>query len=78
MVNIIKQGSYINPDRPGKHHQTPILLAGKDGDERVVKLLLGRKDVRPYMLDDDGLTPLPWPARNGHGGVVKLLLGRES
>ena len=43
----------------------------------MVKLLLGRKDVRLGRPDNGGQTPLLQAARYGHDGAVKLLLDQE-
>ena len=43
----------------------------------MVKLLLGRGDLDPDELDEDGRTPLLWAARNRHDKVVKISLGRD-
>jgi len=41
-----------------------------------VRLLLGREDVDPDMLDRFGQAPILRAAKHGHEAVVKLLLGR--
>jgi len=47
-------------------------------DGRVVKLLLGRKDINPNTADTEfSQTPLGWAALRGNEGVVKLLLERD-
>ena len=55
----------------------PLAWAARNGHEGVVKILLGRGEINPDKLDDDGRTPLSHAARNGHEGVVKILLERE-
>ena len=54
---------------------TPLVWAAKNGNEGVVKILLGRDDVKPDNPDIGGQTPLWWATKNGYKGVVKLLLG---
>ena len=56
---------------------TPLVWAAKNGHEGVVKILLGRGDVKPDKPDESYRTPLLWAAENGHEGVVKMLLGRD-
>jgi len=69
---------YVNPDaRDGWDGRTPLSWAAGNGHEGVVKLLLGRKDVKPDSSDKSGRTPLLWAAENGQEGIVKLLVGRK-
>ena len=56
---------------------TPLMWAALNGQEEVVKILLGRNDVNPDKPDFHGQTPLWGAAWNGHEGVVKVLLGRD-
>ena len=49
VVNIVRGRRYVNPNKPDKYGQTAILLAAEEGHEGVVKLLLGRKDVKPIV-----------------------------
>ena len=49
VVNIFRGRRYVNPNKPDKYGQTAILLAAEEGHEGVVKLLLGRKDVKPIV-----------------------------
>jgi len=53
------------------------LHADREGNERIVKILLGREVVNPDRPDERGQTPLSFAACSGHDGVVKILLGRE-
>jgi len=46
------------------------------GQEGVVRLLLGHRDVNPNYSDDNDRTPLWYASANGHAGVVKQLLER--
>ena len=58
--------------------RTPLLWAADKGHERIVELLLERKDINPHTADSKyGRTPLVWAAAGGHSGIVKLLLERE-
>ena len=54
-----------------EHHSHGPPIMAMNG---VVKLLLGRRDINPDFLDNDGRTPLSCAARLGHNEVVKLLL----
>jgi len=74
VVDIVRRRRYVNPNKPDKYGQTPILLAAEEGHEGVVQLLLGRKDVDPDAADGYGRTPLLWASGKGREGVVKLLL----
>jgi len=56
---------------------TPLAWAAHNGHEKVVEILLRRKEVNPDEPDSLGQTPLSHAAWTGHEGVVKLLLGRE-
>jgi len=38
-----------------------------------VKILLGRSNVNPDILDNLGWTPLWWATNNGHSRVIVLL-----
>ena len=57
--------------------RTPLCWAAKNGNEGVVKTLLGRDGASPDKPDNHSWTPLRWAAYNGHEGVVKILLGRD-
>jgi len=56
---------------------TPLSWAARNGHEEVVKVLLGREEVKPDKADRVGQTPLWEAAAKGHEGVVKILLARE-
>ena len=56
---------------------TPLLLASREGHEKVVKLLLSQDDIGVNSQDWNGITPLLYAAKNGHEGVVKLLLSQD-
>ena len=49
-----------------------------NGHEGVVKLLLGRDDVNPDKLDNQGQTALSCAAKNGYTGVIALLQPQAS
>jgi len=53
------------------------LLAAEEGHEGVVRLLLGRKDLKPDMADAYGRTPLLCASAIWREEVVKLLVERE-
>ena len=67
---------YVNPNKPDRHGQTPILLAAEEGHEGVVKLLLRRKDVNLHTPGGYGVTLLMCAAHSGRDGIMKLLLER--
>ena len=77
LLSKVRGRRYIGPNWQDKCGQTPILLAAERGHEGVVKLLLGRKDVKSETPDNGGRTPLCWAARNGREGVVRILLEQE-
>jgi len=56
---------------------TPLVWATWNGHEEVVKLLLGRGDVKPNRRCVGDRTPLLCAAWRGHEGVVKMLLDLE-
>ena len=56
---------------------TELLGASYEGDEGVVKLLLGLENVEVNYKDKNGRTPLSWAAWQGHEAVVKLLVARD-
>jgi len=56
---------------------TPLIWAACNGHEKVVEILLGRRDINPDKSDNVGQTPLCRAARNGHEEVVKMLLRRD-
>jgi len=58
--------------------RTPLIWAGANGNENVVKLLLAQKGINPNLADkNSGQTSLSWAARNGHESVVGLFLARD-
>jgi len=56
---------------------TPLVWAALKGHERVVEILLKRRDGDPDKPGRFGQTPLWFATRNGHEGVVKMLLERD-
>ena len=55
----------------------PLAWAAQNGHERVVEILLRRREIKPDKPDKQGRTPHVQAAWNGHEGVMKILLGRE-
>ena len=49
----------------------------KEGCERVVMMLLERRDVNPDSTDKSGRTPLSWAAGGGLEKIVRILLERN-
>jgi len=56
---------------------TPFIWAARRGHERVVRILLGRGDIKPDVPDESGRTPLSLSAGYGYEGVVRALLERD-
>jgi len=77
VVNIVRGRRCVNPNKPDKYGQTPILLAAGEGHEGVVRLLLARKDVKPDTVDGYGRTPLLCASGIWHDEIVKLLVEQE-
>jgi len=74
VIDVVRGRRYVNPNKPDKYGQTPILLAAEDGHQGVAKLLLGMRDVNPDAADGYGSTPLLLASGKGREEVVKLLL----
>jgi ankyrin repeat protein len=53
---------------------TALMLASKRGNEEVVHLLLGHKDINVNLKDEDEQTALYWASKEGHEEVVRLLI----
>ena len=62
----------VDRSRQERTEETPAYWRNK-----IVELLLDRRDVSPDRLDNYGQTPLLWAAGCGNDGVVELLLGQE-
>ena len=75
METIVGMEESINTVIADNCSRAPLLWAAKEGNDRVVELLLRRTDIDLNMEDTCGRTPLSWAASRGHAGVVKLLLG---
>ena len=58
--------------------KTPLSLAARAGNEKVVKILLARQDVDGNIQDDDGRTPLFHAVRSRRGSTLSLLLDQEN
>jgi len=69
----------VNPNQGDTEYgRTPLSWAAEKGHEGVVKVLLGRGDVRTITPDNWGQTPLPLALSQGHHGVVRILQQRMS
>ena len=54
--------------------ETTLLGASYQGDQDMVKLLLGLSNLKIDPKNDRGRTPLSWAVRPGYEGVIVLLL----
>ncbi|KAL4732919.1 hypothetical protein BDV11DRAFT_176189, partial [Aspergillus similis] len=62
-----------------KYGETAFLCAAKQGQEGVLKILLGGEgDQKAHRPDKQGRTPLAWAARHGHEKVVSLLIENKA
>jgi len=77
IVQLFLKWADVTPDTAGKDGRTPLSWAAGNGDECIVKRLLGRGSVTPNTVDDHGRTPLSWAAGNGQGDIVEMLLKRK-
>lgn len=67
--------SGVDPNFEDAQGFTPLQAAAKKGDEKIVKLLLGKKaDIN--QADAKGRTPLYYAAQNGYTSMVKLLINK--
>ena len=66
----------VNAVRPVNGDYSLFILLGQDGHVEVVKLLLGRSDIKVNQANNNGMTPLHYAALKGHVRVVELLLSR--
>jgi len=55
---------------------SPLTLAARNGNEEVVKMLIGREEVDTHEPNSYGQTPLSYAAGYGRKGVVEILLER--
>ena len=72
-----RTGGGVGPDKPVHLGRTPLSYTALSGDERIVKILLGREEANPDRPDNGGRMPLSYAAQPGHAGVVKILLARD-
>jgi hypothetical protein len=72
MHSLLTNGA--EPDSRDSNDRTPLSWAAEQGHEKVVKLLLDRRDVTVDSKDCLGRTPLLWAAKHGQEAVVRLLV----
>jgi len=73
VVEILLRQGDINPDKPDRTGQTPLLCAARGGHKGVVKILLERDNV-PDKPNKYGQTALFCSVWKGHERVVTMLL----
>ncbi|KNG85415.1 ankyrin repeat-containing protein [Aspergillus nomiae NRRL 13137] len=73
-VERLKQNSAIPVNSCDKQGCTPLWIAANRGYGKMVKLLLGRKDLEPDIPNTYGVTPLEQVVITGDKAMVKLLL----
>lgn len=71
---FLKTGKVNINTKSGKYDRTALLTAAYFGQEEIVEVLLGHKDIEVDAKDLLGYTPLIAAARNGHESVVRSLL----
>ncbi|KAH7072874.1 hypothetical protein BKA63DRAFT_544167, partial [Paraphoma chrysanthemicola] len=75
VVKLLLETDKVNVDVNAKDNngETPLLLAARNGDEDIIKLLLNAK-VDVNAKNNSGETPLSLATREGDEDVIKLLL----
>ncbi|KAM6483960.1 ankyrin repeat-containing domain protein [Trichoderma sp. SZMC 28011] len=69
---LINEGVDIN--MRNYRGETPLWIAAAHGQERVVQMLVQRKDVDINAISISGRSPLFWPSSRGYVGVVAILM----
>ena len=64
----------IDVNKEDRHGETPLFMAIKAGNTKIIKLLLDAPGIDVNMEDRHGNTPLTTAAREGLSECVKLLL----
>ena len=67
----------IQVNEPIYDGATPLLIAAKKGNYKVVKVLLKKEGIEVNRADWAGDTPLSVAAHLRHGKIVDLLLGTD-
>jgi len=65
VVKILLGRDEVNPDKPDKFGQTPLICAAENGREGVVKILLGCDDVGLDKPDNLYRIPLWRASKSG-------------
>ena len=59
---LLLERNDVNPNIADRYGETPLLIAACEGNEQVVKMLLGCNDVNPNTAESGGKTPLSMAA----------------
>ena len=76
-IALLEEVEGCSADMVDGWDRTPLVWAAESGHERMVNLLLERKEVNPELRDRYARTTLQHAVMCGHEGVVKLLLDRK-
>lgn len=54
--------------------QTALIIASKEGNEEIVRILLANKFASVNIQDEFGMTALTWAVSRGHVNIVNMLI----
>ena len=74
---LVEGGANIEAREERGEKNTPLLIAAKNGNAEIVKVLLEKK-ANIEARNDAGDTPLFVAAKEGHEEIVKMLLNAEA